>query len=51
MIFYYIRASNGEAGEVELNTLEDLMKYIKECGSEVIVYDDKRICIYDDYIE
>ena len=37
--------------EIEINTLEELLKLSEELGKELIISDDKTILIYDDYLE
>ena len=42
--------------EVEINTLEELIKFRKECGNDIIIQEEFNsnklaIMIYDDYIE
>ena len=37
--------------EIEINTLEELMALIKECGDDLIISEDREILVYDDYIE
>lgn len=35
---------------IEINTLDELMKLIKECGYSLVI-DGEKIIIYDDYLE
>ncbi|MHA1185943.1 MAG: hypothetical protein ACTSSK_03575 [Candidatus Heimdallarchaeota archaeon] len=47
-VFYYNGYSEGES-EIEINTLEELMEFIKEWGQVII--DEKGIEIYNTYRE
>jgi hypothetical protein len=54
MKFKVYQASTGYFNlreEIEINTLEDLMRFIEECDEQIIISKDKKIIIYDDYIE
>ena len=37
--------------EVEINTIDELINFIKESGSKIVVYEDNTIEIYDTYRE
>jgi hypothetical protein len=38
--------------EVEIKTLEELFKFVKECGSAVIIEKDcERLTVYDNWLE
>lgn len=41
----------GYQAEVEINTIEELIKFIKDNGSKIIICEDNTIEIYDTYRE
>ena len=41
----------GDSWTVEINSIDELMALIAEVRSAVIVYGNKSITIYDDYVE
>lgn len=46
------KASDWDYEEVKtFNSLEELMDWIEEINSKIIIYKNNRIIIYDDYIE
>lgn len=53
MKFTIAKASDWDyEDEVEIKTLEELVKFIKEYDKAVVIEKDcKRIIIYDDYLE
>ena len=53
MVFKVDKASDWKyESTIEINTLEDLINFAKEVGSELVFNaDEMQITIYDDYLE